>query len=148
MVALDRRWLARAGVDATRVAGVAGLSGPYDFHPFAWPSSRFSFGDWPRPEETQPIRYVHAGAPPLLLLTGTDDETVRPRNTMALAKALRAVGEQPQVVQIAGMAHIGPIVTLARPFDRDTRVGTALFAFLDEIFAGARPSSPVKPTQP
>ena len=144
MLALDRRWLAQAGVAPERVAGVAGLSGPYDFYPFRWPSAKFSFGDWPRPLETQPVALVRADAPPMLLLTGTEDRTVQPRNTRALAQALSKLGAKPVVVEIPGMGHGGPVITLARPFDRDRRVGDALFAFLARVLPPAPASSPVK----
>jgi len=147
MLALDPRWLQRAGVPQSVVAGLVGLSGPYDFYPFRWPSAKLSFGSWPSPKETQPIAFARADASPTLLLTGTADETVRPRNTVALAKALRAAGARPEVVQIEGMSHGGPVVTLARPFDRDARVSNALFAFLGRVFPAEPASSPVQPAK-
>lgn len=148
MLALDPQWLERARIDRRRIVGVAGLSGPYDFYPFRWTASRFSFGDWPRPEETQPLRFVRPGAPPMLLLTGSDDQTVRPRNTLALAKALAKAGSPAQVVEIAGMGHGGPVITLAKPFDRDARVGNALFAWLAKVLPPQGTSATVQPAKP
>ena len=48
---------------------------------------------WPR---SQPINYVTAQAPRMLLLAGQADRTVDPDNTMRLAKRLRAVGDTVQ----------------------------------------------------
>jgi hypothetical protein len=44
---------------------------------------------------------------------------------------------------IEGMGHIGMVVALAKPFDRDRRVADAVFAFLAE----ALPPAPVPPSR-
>jgi len=139
MLTLDQQWL---GPDRARLAGMVGLAGPYDFYPFRWDSARLSFGSWPDPQATQPIGFARKDAAPLLLLTGTADQTVRPRNSAALAKAMAAAGGRAELVEIAGMTHGGPIITLARPFDRDRRVADALFGFLAKVLPA---SSPVQP---
>lgn len=113
MLALDPRWL---GPDRAAVRGLIGLAGPYDFLPFDQPAAVAAFGQWPRPAETQPVRFVEAGDPPALLLTGADDTIVRPRNSDALAAKLRAVGVPVERKDYAGMGHVGIITALARPF--------------------------------
>ena len=70
-VALDRRWLADEGVPEGTVAGAVVLAGPSDFYPFDKKSSINAMSHWPRPQETQPVNYVRADAPPLLLVHGT-----------------------------------------------------------------------------
>jgi acetyl esterase/lipase len=113
MLAVDGRWL---GADREAVRGLVGLAGPYDFAPFDVPASKAAFGAWPRPDETQPVTHADAGAPPALLLTGSEDTTVRPRNSEALAKALREAGVEAEVKRYPGIGHIGILTAVARPF--------------------------------
>jgi acetyl esterase/lipase len=141
MLTLDPRWLAGARVDASVLKGTVVLAGPSDFYPFVKSSSRAAMGHWPRPEETQPVNFARAGAPPLLLLHGTEDTSVRPRNSTILAKAMTARGAPTRATLIEGMGHNGLIITLARPFDRDRRVANAVFPFLARVLPA---SSPVK----
>lgn len=125
MLALERQWLGRAGVKDDFIKGVVGLSGPYDFYPFTSDSARNAFGQVADPAITQPINHVRSDAPPMLLLTGDADDTVKPRNTLVLAKAL---GLTPVV--LPGVDHAGTIMKLAAPFDRDARVIQPVLQFL------------------
>lgn len=116
MLTLDRRWLAAAGAPGAIKAAV-GLAGPYDFYPFeAGGAAEAAFGAAKTPAETQPITYARADAPPVLLLTGTDDTTVRPRNATALAAALTALGASAEVRSYPGIGHIGIILAVSKPF--------------------------------
>ena len=136
--ALDRQWLGREGLPDSAVAGVVGLAGPYDFYPFDSDSTRATFGEAPDPEQTQPINYVRPDAPPLLLLTGEADTTVKPRNTRALALAMEAVGGSARTGFYPGMDHADILLALASPWRRDRAV-------LEQIVTFARePSVPVQ----
>lgn len=138
MTALDRQWLGREGLPQDAVAGVIGLAGPYDFYPFDSDSTRASFGEAGDPLQTQPVNYARADAPPLLLLTGEADTTVKPRNTRALAQAMEQVGGAAQTGFYPGMDHADILLTLASPWRRDRTV-------LDRVTAFARePSVPVQ----
>jgi acetyl esterase/lipase len=130
MLGLERQWLGRAGLPDGFVRGVAGLSGPYDFFPFTSDSARNAFGHVQEPATTQPISFVRADAPAMLLITGDADTTVKPRNTAALAAALSALGVKPAVVMLPGKGHNAPIMQLAAPFNRDTRVLEPVLSFL------------------
>ncbi|KLE34975.1 alpha/beta hydrolase [Aurantiacibacter luteus] len=112
MLAVDDRWL---GADRAGVRGLVGLAGPYDFAPFDPGAAQEAFGRWPDPSETQPVTWAGAGDPPALLLTGADDETVRPRNSYALAERLQAAGVPAQVREYPGVAHINILLALSRP---------------------------------
>ncbi len=116
MLALDTQWLRQAGVDPRVVRAAVGLSGPYDFYPFDARSAAEAMRGAPDPRLTQPIRFVHAGAPPMLLATGEADDTVRPRNAIALAAALRAVGAPVVLRQYPGIGHAAVVMALSRPF--------------------------------
>ena len=120
MLALDPRWMERAGSDRKRLAGAIGLAGPYDFLPLKDPDVIEVFGADATPA-FQPITYAGgqqaAVAPPLLLRAGADDRTVRPGNTPDLAARLRANGGQVDAALYPGIGHIGIITAFAPLFD-------------------------------
>ena len=145
MIALERQWLGRVGVPDGFIKGVIGLSGPYDFYPFTSDSARQAFGHVADPASTQPIHFVRADAPPLLLITGDADVTVKPRNAEALARVFTALGRPNRPVVLAGVDHSGTIMKLAAPFNRDRRVLDPVLAFLT---AQCKPSAPVKLSRP
>lgn len=116
MLALDRRFLARAGLPAGFVRSVAGLAGPYDFLPLDDPRSIAAFGDFPRLRDTQPVSFADARAPRVFLATGDQDETVRPRNSVSLAQKLRAAGAAVELRTYPGLGHAGILLALNAGF--------------------------------
>ncbi len=113
MLGLDPRWLAAAGYDRGRLAGVIGLAGPYDFLPITDPDVIpvfASVGDGPA---SQPINYVDGHNPPMFLAAGTADMTVQPRNTAALSAKIRAAGGSVETRFYPGIGHIGLITAFA-----------------------------------
>jgi acetyl esterase/lipase len=115
MLALDAHYLRDAGVDAARVRGVVGISGPYDFLPFDVDASRNAFGQAPDAALTQPVHFARADAPPVLLLWGEADTTVGPRNLRGLDAALRAAGGRVETKTYPGVNHVGIMLALSRP---------------------------------
>ena len=113
MLSLDRHYLADAGVDPAAVRAAALLSGPYDFYPFTEQRGRDALGHWPRPRETQPITFVRPDAPPMLLMHGTADTVVQPRNSRRLAAALTAAGATAELKLYPGKSHIDTITSLS-----------------------------------
>lgn len=140
-IVLDPQWLAAEDVPQGAIAGAIGLSGPYDFYPFDKESTRNSFGSYSDPEATQPINHVRPDAPPLLLLTGTRDTTVRPRNTVALAKAMAAIGGRVESEIYPGMDHSGTLVALAHPWRSRRAVLAQIMQFIEDHRPDDRPSS-------
>jgi acetyl esterase/lipase len=115
MLGLDRRWLEGAGVPLTAIRGVVGLAGPYDFYPWDTEASRNAFGQSAEPLQTQPVTFARPDAPPLLLLHGDIDATVRVRNTRRLeAKVLEAGGRVESKIY-EGVDHRGIVLALSRP---------------------------------
>ncbi|WP_147158866.1 alpha/beta hydrolase [Novosphingobium sediminis] len=135
MLGLDKRWLAARSLDADALRGVVGLSGPYDFYPFESEATKLSFGKAPNPEETQPVVHARAGGPPLLLVHGTADTRVRPRNSVELARTMTRAGAPTQAVLIDGVTHEGLIMLFARPFSHDPRAIDAVLPFLAKVTA-------------
>lgn len=142
MPALDRKWLAAQGLPDGIIRAAAGLSGPYDFYPFDKPNSINAMGRYPRPLETQPIRFVRADAPPLWLGHGTADTSVRVRNSRNLAKAMRAIGAPVVLREYPGSSHNDLIMAVSRVFRTRLPVLDESSAFL---LANSRPAQPAKP---
>lgn len=130
MLALDPHFLRAIGVDPRTIRAGALLAGPYDFYPFTEMRGRDALGAWPRPEETQPIHFARAGAPPLLLAAGTADTIVQPRNSEALAARLRQVGATVELKLYPGKSHIDLAKSLSKPFRRTTPALDDSAAFL------------------
>ena len=128
MLALDQRWLAaRPGV----IKAAVGVAGPYDFAPFApGGAAEAAFGQAADIAATQPITYARGDAPPLLLLTGDSDTTVRPRNAEVLAAAVTARGGRVQTATYPGVGHIGIILALSKPFRGKAPVVADMIEFL------------------
>lgn len=131
MLALDQRYLSAAGVTAeARLDGVIGLSGPYDFLPLEEADVQDMFGppgDYP---QSQPINYVSAAAPPMLLVHGLRDVTVRPKNSRNLAAALRSAGAPVTLVLYERVAHAGTVAALSPLALGAPKVGADIAAFL------------------
>jgi acetyl esterase/lipase len=112
MLALDRRRLG----GRPKIAGMIGLSGPYDFLPLTDPALRQIFAPENEWSSTQPIFYARGDSPPLLLLTGDDDDTVDPGNTARLASRIRALGGNVTEKHYPGIGHLQIIGAMAAPF--------------------------------
>lgn len=116
LAALDSRYLAKSGLGAEAIKGVIGIAGPYDFMPFTSDATKYAFGDWPNPKETQPISFARGDAPPMLLLTGDADDTVKPRNSIVLAAAITDVEGRAALKIYPKIGHLDIIMSVARPF--------------------------------
>jgi acetyl esterase/lipase len=114
MVALDPLLRQQAGSDKAP-CGLIGLAGPYDFLPIDDADVRQVFKSANPLIDTQPIHYVDGHAPPMLLLTGAADTTVKPGNTYRLAAAVQAQGGKAEVISYPDVGHIGIMLAMARP---------------------------------
>ena len=132
MLALDARYLQAAGVDPRAVRAFAGLSGPYDFLPIDGPITRRTFGEALDLPGTQPGLYASSNSPPAFLATGDADTRVKPRNTAALAAALRAKGGAVEERHYAGLNHADTVLALSKPLRGKAPVLAEMTAFLKE----------------
>lgn len=132
LLALDPRYAARMP-SLSRPAGVVGLAGPYDFLPLTDADLQDMFATAADLRDTQPITYVHAGAAPMLLLHGDDDQTVKLRNTIHLAAALRAVSSPVEEIHYPGIDHVRMVAALAWPFRGRYRVLDDIARFVERL---------------
>ncbi|KPM21735.1 carboxylesterase [Citromicrobium sp. RCC1885] len=130
MLGIDRRWTRRLGLPEDTIDGVIGLAGPYDFLPLEGEGMKNAFGEAKPLAATQPIRFARKDAPPMLLITGADDEQVSPDNVRKLYDALAAKGAPVRRVVLDDIGHITLVMGLAKPFDYDRRVKDEVSRFL------------------
>jgi acetyl esterase/lipase len=131
MLAFDPRYLRAEGRSQLDVRGVIGVAGPYDFLPLKTPAMIDIFGGADGIPDTQPIRFVSPGAPPVLLLHGTDDTRVRPRNTERLAQRIQEVGGSVTATLYQGVTHSGILLALSPAFERIAPVRVDVAAFIN-----------------
>lgn len=141
MVALDRRW--QQGLKHRPCAAV-GLAGPYDFLPLDDVATIATFGHVEDLRETQPVHHAHGAAPPILLIHGARDKRVKPRHSLALARALATAGARSETHVLDAIGHEGLIMRFARPFAQDRRPLARVLDFLRRTTLA--PASP--PVQP
>jgi acetyl esterase/lipase len=114
MLTLHTDYLAKVGAPVP--AGMIGLAGPYDFLPLHDAELEQIFGANPTPPATQPINHVDGRNPPMLLLAGTKDTDVLPRNTTRLAARIRAAGGPVADRLYPGVDHREIIGAIGQPF--------------------------------
>ncbi len=105
LLALDQEYLQQVGGDDRWLRGVVGLSGPYDFLPFTDAYLNDVFAPPSEFYRSQPINYVRAGAPPMLLMHGLADKRVSPNNTRSLTARLQAAGDEVSTQYFPGASH-------------------------------------------
>jgi len=114
LLALDSSHLRAAG-SVPHIAGVIGLSGPYDFLPLLEADVQDMFGPPALYPTSQPINYVRADAPPMLLVHGLKDDTVWPKNSRNLATALSARGVDVTLKLYPKLVHADTVGALSAP---------------------------------
>jgi acetyl esterase/lipase len=112
---LDQRYLEAAEITQKYIKGIATLAGPFDFLPLDSKITREVFGKISDLESTQPINFARKDAPPFLILHGTADATVYPKNAKSLFKHLNDVGASAKLIEYQDISHVGILLSLARP---------------------------------
>lgn len=116
MLTLDPRWLAQAGDSAcSTISATVGLAGPYDFLPLTDEALKEIFGPEPERPRTQPINHVDGAEPPMLLISGRDDVTVRPGNSHRLAARIRSRSGSVEERYYDDIGHLALVASLAQP---------------------------------
>ncbi len=115
LAVLDERFMKGAGVDEGTIKGVATLAAPFDFLPLDSPITIETFGHLADLDQTQPINFARANAPPFLLLHGTADTTVYPKNSRSLLKHLTEKGGKAKLIEYKDVSHVGVLLDIAKP---------------------------------
>jgi len=112
MLAANTPYLAAAGVDRTKLGGAIGLAGPYDFLPLTSAKLIEIFGSANNPQ-IEAITFAKAPLPAALLIHGTADTTVYPRNSTNLAAAWRAAGGPVELKLYPDVGHIDVVAAFS-----------------------------------
>ena len=129
MLGLDRRTAAGAGFDAANLCGIVGLAGPYDFA-FDTDLLRGIFAGAKDPAAALPITYAGNRAPPVLLVTGSADDTVDPANSVRLERRLAAAGNPVRRRDYPGLDHIDIVLQFSSLWTADNPVRSEVIDFL------------------
>jgi acetyl esterase/lipase len=98
------------------VRAVALLAAPLDFLPLDSPKSIAAFSHVEDLASTQPVNLNLSAAPPMLLLHGADDTTVRIHNSRSLHAKLVAAGRFAEIKIYDDVGHVGIMLPLSKPF--------------------------------
>ena len=112
LIGVDARYLAPHGMKPRDLAGVIGLSGPYDFEIAGYEDVFGPEAQWP---QAQPIRFVDGDEPPFLLVHGTGDRVVEAKDSQELADKLRNAGVRAELLWLPDAGHLAPLVAMYRP---------------------------------
>ena len=135
VTALEDKWLARHALSPNDIAGVVGLSGPYDFLPLDSDSTIASFGhveEGAPLDATQPVNLVQANAPPKLLIHGEKDTLVGMRHSKELAGRVSNVGVDAGLELYPEMTHNDPLISIAAPWRNRRDVVAKISTFVRE----------------
>ena len=127
LIGTDASYLVAHGMKPSELAGVIGLSGPYDFVINGGYEQVFGRREqWSR---AQAVNFVGGDEPPFLLIHGTGDRVVEARDSQELADKLKKNGGKAELVWLAEAGHIAPVAALHDPA-RDPAVMQAIDAFM------------------
>ena len=116
LLATDDRWLQAVGMSPRQLRGFIGLAGPYDFLPLTDPDFVDMFGPTHAAQlNSQPVHFVNGDEPPMLLMQGTTDKIVWPRNARSLGATLEKAGESAQVTLYPDIGHFAILFAMSRP---------------------------------
>jgi acetyl esterase/lipase len=113
LLTLDESYLSLQTRQSIR--GFIGLAGPYDFLPLTKPYQYALFAPQESYPKSQPINFVDGTEPPLLLLYGKDDSTVKPRNIINLAAKVQQQGGRVTTQYYDDIDHIEILAALSIP---------------------------------
>ncbi len=100
----------RTGKDVLQGGRLAGLKAPFDFTEFdAETQSFYAITDLERireiGREISPINYVHADAPPTMIIHGDADTAVPLQQSQIMARALDKAGVKNKLIVVPGSGH-------------------------------------------
>jgi acetyl esterase/lipase len=131
LLTLNRQYFAALGAPSPSIAGLIGLSGPYDFLPLTDADLEDMFGPPSAYPLSQPIHFVRPDAPPALLIHGLKDRSVAPKNSINLAAALGAAGVPVALKMYPGLDHADTVAAISIPARHRAPTLQDISAFLD-----------------
>tara|TARA_B100001057_G_scaffold259112_1_gene259305 strand:+ start:3464 stop:4315 length:852 start_codon:yes stop_codon:yes gene_type:complete len=134
LLALDNRYLNRAGASKKIIRGWVSLAGPHAFNPLKTESTKPIFDNFaPIIEQTKPITFARSDAPPGLLLHGRNDKVVYAENSVLLANAIKNERGQITLKNIDDVGHIEILLSITGHKLFDNSVKQEIFKFIKNL---------------
>lgn len=140
MLALDPELLHHVGAERNWLRGMIGLAGPYDFLPIVDPDLRDLFGPPERFDQTQPTNYIDGRNPPMLLMSGDDDQVISVQNTKTLADRVAHAGGSAETVLYPKMSHRWILLVLSSTLGSKADVVDHIAQFVTQSTTGPPPA--------
>jgi acetyl esterase/lipase len=115
MLASEPQFIAAKGGSLDWIRGVIGIAGPYNFLPMSDPTYVDMFHGTNN-TDCMPVYHVDGPRPPMLLVSGSDDDTVGLSNTNDMSERLKNFGNDIRVLIYKDVGHVGVILSLVRGF--------------------------------
>jgi acetyl esterase/lipase len=142
-LALDGRYLQKAGVEVSRIRAWIAISAPYELR---WlPPGMYSIFRAHVATEWRPIALVTSHAPPALLIHGLEDSTIHPQEALDMEAKLRAAAV-PVECRIYDVGHIGTVLALSPAFRVEAGTLADVREFIDRTMSAQAPSSDACPS--
>ncbi|GAB2534334.1 alpha/beta hydrolase [Rhodanobacter koreensis] len=149
LLATDAHWLNAVGMQPRQLAGFIGLAGPYDFLPLKDPDFIDMFGTTHKAQlRSQPVHFVNGDEPPMLLMQGTTDKIVWPRNAESLARALRQENEPVEVKLYPDIGHFAILFSISKPLRDKAPVIQDVVQFIHEHPRAVSVAAPAEVSAP
>jgi acetyl esterase/lipase len=129
MLASEPEFIQAKGGSLDWIKGVIGIAGPYNFLPMRDPAYVDMFHGANNPD-SMPVNHVTGRHPPMLLITGSQDATVAPRNSDDMAKKLENFASPVRVIRYPGIGHTGVILSLVPGFRGTTSLRQDMLDFI------------------
>lgn len=147
LLALDSRYLHKVGGDPSWLRGWIGLAGPYALElrvPILEQMFRSPYvkTDW------RVVDLVRGPSPPALILHGTDDYLVYPRESIDLDTLLRAAGIRSECHIYDGASHLDVVAAFSLPFRYEAPSLHDVSRFIDRTVAAGSTTGSQDPGTP
>ncbi|MEO6800433.1 MAG: alpha/beta hydrolase, partial [Rhodanobacter sp.] len=142
LLTTDPSWLAADGLSLHDLAGFIGLAGVYDFVPIGKSETamRHLFGRQPAQQRrADPMTFVRANDPPMLLLQGAADHEVGVAASVSLAHKAQAAHDDAELKLYPGVGHMALVLALSRPMRHQAPVLRDVLGFIHAHERSATP---------
>lgn len=149
LLATDAHWLNAVGMQPRQLAGFIGVAGPYDFLPLKDPDFIDMFGTTHEAQlRSQPVHFVNGDEPPMLLMQGSTDKIVWPRNAESLARALRRENEPVEIKLYPDIGHFAILFSISKPLRDKAPVIKDVVQFIHEHPRAESMAAPAEASAP
>lgn len=132
LLGLDPSYLANVGLDRNDVAGIIAIAAPTGLENLRGEALAGVFPQSAPDKAISPVLLAEqtaAEAPPILLISGKDDDVIDPRNTARLENAIRTGGGQVTRDEYPDAGHLGLLLQFSGLFGAAAGVPDAIASF-------------------